>query len=598
MHYFHKIFKLLKKSERKKFIMLIVLSLVMSLIDMIGIASILPFMAVLGNMDLLETNTFLNLFFQSVEVIGITEEQQFIYFLGLLVFLLLMFSLIFKSLTLYLQIRFVYRQEHSIGMMLIERYLHQSYSWFLNQNISELGKNILSEVSIVINQFLMTLIHLISNTFVVLVLLLMLIYIDPLVAFTAIISLSILSGFIFIFAKSYLDLIGKKRLASNQVRFSTIIEALAAFKEIKIGGLKDIYINRFGKDSKNFANYQTSANVISRLPRFGVEALAFGGMLLLLLFLINQKNSISSALPILALYALAGYRVIPALQQAYSSVTQMRYSVSSLNQLYKDFIHITESKQESFVDAKKLSFNKVIRLNNINYNYPNSSSFNLRNMNIEIKAGSKVAFIGSTGSGKTTTIDLILGLLQTNSGSLEVDNNIITDSNRRAWQKNIGYVPQNIYLADDTVASNIAFGIDHKKIDYKAVERAAKIASIHEFIINDLPKKYETNVGERGIRLSGGQLQRIGIARAFYHNSKVIILDEATNALDDITEQSVMDAIYSLDDDLTIILIAHRLNTIKKCDQIFLLEKGEVKAQGTYEELKYSNLAFKKMLLI
>ena len=306
----------------------------------------------------------------------------------------------------------------------------------------------------------------------------------------------------------------------------------------------------------------------------------------------------SSALPILALYALAGYRVIPALQQAYSSVTQMRYSVSSLNQLYKDFIHITESKQESFVDAKKLSFNKVIRLNNINYNYPNSSSFNLRNMNIEIKAGSKVAFIGSTGSGKTTTIDLILGLLQTNSGSLEVDNNIITDSNRRAWQKNIGYVPQNIYLADDTVASNIAFGIDHKKIDYKAVERAAKIASIHEFIINDLPKKYETNVGERGIRLSGGQLQRIGIARAFYHNSKVIILDEATNALDDITEQSVMDAIYSLDDDLTIILIAHRLNTIKKCDQIFLLEKGEVKAQGTYEELKYSNLAFKKMLLI
>tara|TARA_Y100000389_G_scaffold169439_1_gene175714 strand:- start:21216 stop:23012 length:1797 start_codon:yes stop_codon:yes gene_type:complete len=598
MHYFHKIFKLLKKSERKKFIMLILLSLVMSLIDMIGIASILPFMAVLGNMDLLETNKFLNLFFQSVEVIGITEEQQFIYFLGLLVFLLLIFSLIFKSLTLYLQIRFVYRQEHSIGMMLIESYLHQPYSWFLNQNISELGKNILSEVSIVINQFLMPLINFISNTFVVLVLLLMLIYIDPLVAFTAIISLSILYGFIFIFAKSYLDLIGKKRLASNQVRFSTIIEALAAFKEIKIGGLKDIYINRFGKDSKNFANYQTSANVISRLPRFGVEALAFGGMLLLLLFLINQKNSISSALPILALYALAGYRVIPSLQQAYSSVTQMRYSVSSLNQLYKDFIHIIESKQESFVDAKKLSFNKLIRLNNINYNYPNSSSFNLRNMNIEIKAGSKVAFIGSTGSGKTTTIDLILGLLQTNSGSLEVDNNIITDSNRRAWQKNIGYVPQNIYLADDTIASNIAFGIDHKQIDYKAVERAAKIASIHEFIINDLPKKYETNVGERGIRLSGGQLQRIGIARAFYHNSKVIILDEATNALDDITEQSVMDTIYSLDDDLTIILIAHRLNTIRKCDQIFLLEKGEVKAQGTYEELKYSNLAFKKMLLI
>jgi len=203
--------------------------------------------------------------------------------------------------------------------------------------------------------------------------------------------------------------------------------------------------------------------------------------------------------------------------------------------------------------------------------------------------------VGATGSGKTTTVDLILGLLEAQVGVLEVDGQAITEHNRRAWQRAIGYVPQQIYLADDTVAANIAFGLQEKDIDQAAVERAAKIANLHEFVANELPQQYQTTVGERGVRLSGGQRQRIGIARALYHNPQVLILDEATSALDNLTEQAVMEAVHNLGHEITIILIAHRLSTVKACDTVYLLEKGELKAQGTFDELTQANERFRAM---
>ena len=206
-----------------------------------------------------------------------------------------------------------------------------------------------------------------------------------------------------------------------------------------------------------------------------------------------------------------------------------------------------------------------------------------------------MGFVGTTGSGKTTTVDVILGLLEPREGVLKIDGQPITTANRRQWQRAIGYVPQHIYLADDSVASNIAFGVNAKDIDQKALERAAKIANLHEFVINDLPQGYATTVGERGVRLSGGQRQRIGIARALYHNPQVLILDEATSALDNLTEQAVMDAVNNLGHDITIILIAHRLSTVRQCDQIYLLDRGELKAQGTFDELSENSTQFKLM---
>jgi len=238
---------------------------------------------------------------------------------------------------------------------------------------------------------------------------------------------------------------------------------------------------------------------------------------------------------------------------------------------------------------------QAITLNDVKYYYPSDPQPALKKLSLTIPAKSTVGLVGVTGSGKTTTVDLILGLLEAQEGTLEVDGQVITEHNRRAWQRAIGYVPQQIYLADDTVAANIAFGIDASDVNQAAMECAAKIANLHEFVVNELPQGYQTTVGERGVRLSGGQRQRIGIARALYHSPQVIIFDEATSALDNLTEQAVMEAVNNLGHELTVILIAHRLSTVRMCDQIYLLDQGEVKASGAFDQLVVSNEQFAKM---
>jgi ABC-type multidrug transport system fused ATPase/permease subunit len=296
-----------------------------------------------------------------------------------------------------------------------------------------------------------------------------------------------------------------------------------------------------------------------------------------------QKGSFNDALPVISLYVFAGYRLMPGLHSIYASLVSFIFIGPSLDKLYLDMKNLKPFNLNQ--DQGVLSLNKNIILKNIYYKYPNTSRTLLKDINLTIPAKSTVGLIGTTGSGKTTMVDLILGLLEPQKGALEIDGQIITQQNVKSWQRSIGYVPQHIYLSDDTVSANIAFGIKPEDISQKAVEKVAKIANLHEFVVDELPKQYQTTIGERGVRLSGGQRQRIGIARALYHNPQVLILDEATSALDNHTEQAVMDAVDNLSKEVTIILIAHRLNTVKRCDKIYLLEKGEIKSQGKFEEL-------------
>jgi ABC-type multidrug transport system fused ATPase/permease subunit len=333
--------------------------------------------------------------------------------------------------------------------------------------------------------------------------------------------------------------------------------------------------------------------VISQLPRYALEAIAFGGMLLVVLYLMSKSGSFVNAMPIIALYAYAGYRLMPALQQIYGAMTQLRFAAPALDALHADLMSLQPMHPNPSQEA--MAIQQAITLSNVQYRYPNSQQLALKNLSFTISARSIVGFVGATGSGKTTAVDVILGLLEPQEGELKIDGQPITADNRRQWQRAIGYVPQQIYLADDSVAANIALGIPAKDIDQHAVERATKIANLHQFVVNDLPQGYATTVGERGVRLSGGQRQRIGIARALYHNPQVLIFDEATSALDNLTEQAVMEAVHNLGDEITIILIAHRLSTVKACDMIFLLEKGELKAQGTFEELIQANERFRAM---
>ncbi len=565
----------------------------MAFFEMLGLASILPFIAVLSNPEVLETNVKLNDIFQFVKIYGVNTKQQFLLLLGIIVFILFIISICFRAFTSYLQVRFFSMCQYNIGKRIIEGYLNKSYSWFLNRNSAELGKNVLSEVSTVVSNGISPLLNIVVQSIMAITILILLLIVDIKIAL--IIGLIFGSAY-FIFYKSLLSILKRislERFKSNEWTFTAVSEAFGAVKEIKLGGFEQTYIDRFSDPAKNLAKNQASLQVINKMPRFAIEAVAFGGMLLIVLYLLAQNESFIDTIPVIALYVFAGYRLMPALQQIYVSSNQLRSIIPALNVLHKDLIDLERSIYKKEKDKSTLPLQNSIILRDLNYRYPNVSKLALKNINLSIQANSKVAIVGTTGSGKTTLVDIILGLLEAQEGKIEIDGKVIDKNNIRRWQRSIGYVPQHIYLADDTIAANIAFGENPKNIDQKKIEIAARLSRIDEFVISELPLKYLTKVGERGVRLSGGQRQRIGIARALYRNPQVLILDEATSALDNNTEKLVMDAIFNMGEVKTVILITHRITSVKNCDDIFLIEKGELKGHGTYEKLIRENNSFK-----
>jgi ABC-type multidrug transport system fused ATPase/permease subunit len=578
-----KLLYLISLQNKKHVSLLLLLLIVNAIIDMAGIASILPFIAVLANPDIVETNIFLKQTFNiSSLIFGIETKEKFLIFLGIVVFLLLVISLGFKALTTYLQAKFVLMCEYSISKKLIERYLSQPYSWFLSQNSSEISKTILSEVGQVVGNGVNPLMEVITRGLLVIAIITLLVLIDPKLAFIVGLTLGGLYGVIFYLTSKHLRQSGHKRLFNNEIRFKSISEAFGATKEIKIAGLEKIYIKNFLNSSLVYARTQAFSLVVSSLPRFILEAIAFGGILLIILYIMTQTNNFSHAVPIVGLYTFAGYRLMPALQILYASLSQIYFIGPSIDKIHYDFQNLKKSESIQYQD--NMIFNNEISLNKISYNYPNSSRTALKDISLNIPIRSTVGIIGATGSGKTTTVDTILGLLEPQNGVLKVDGKTISEKNIKAWQSLIGYVPQNIYLSDDTVAANIAFGADKSKINQDLIEKVSKIAQLHSFVTEELPQKYETIIGERGVRLSGGQRQRIGIARALYLNPKLLVLDEATSALDNQTEKAVMNSI-NLIKDITIIIIAHRLNTVSDCDIIYKLDKGQIVSYGTFDQV-------------
>tara|TARA_B100000902_G_scaffold157186_1_gene153405 strand:- start:1658 stop:3412 length:1755 start_codon:yes stop_codon:yes gene_type:complete len=577
------IFFFLTSKERKKAKILMMMILIMAILDMIGIASILPFMAVVTNVDIVHSNLILNKMYQFSKLYGLQNVDDFLIVLGACVFILFTFSLTFKAYTTYIQIRFVQMCQHNLSNYLVKNYLLQPYSWFLNRNSAEIGTIVLSEVGQVIGKGLSSLLNLIANSMIVILIISMLLFVNFKLSLIISLTIGIFYFIIFRALKSYLYKIGNESLHNNKLRFLTVNEAFNAVKEIKIGGLEKIFSQKFSAPSLMYAINHSLSLIISQMPRFLLEGVSFGSIMLLIIILIKQTGSFNTIIPIISLYVFAGYRLIPAFQNIYNSFTQISFIKPLIDKLYDDiknlkFINITK---DSGKDSDHVSYKKLIKLKDVDYNYLNTSRTILKNINIKIPIKSTIGIIGPTGSGKTTLVDIILGLLEPTGGVLEVDGKNITKNNLKSWQRNLGYVPQQIHLSDSSILQNIAFGVNVDQINFEAVIKAAKIANIHDFIVSDLPDKYQTTIGERGIRLSGGQRQRIGIARALYHNPEVLILDEATSALDNETEQVVMDAIKNIKKDKTIILIAHRLKTIEYCDIVFRMQEGKIVGTDT-----------------
>ena len=586
-----KIWVLLLPRDRRNAGLLLLLILAMAILEMLGVASIMPFMTVLTNLESVESNRYLA---ATYEKLGFTARENFLFFLGMLVFVALVSSSLFKALTTWALLRYTYMREYALGMRLVAGYLRQPYEWFLNRHSADLSKSVLSEVQEVVVGALIPLMQLLAYGAVVVALLLLLILADPVLSLCLGVGLGLGYGSIYIVLRRILARLGKERSDANQARYEILTEAFGGIKEYKLAGHEEALIGRYNEPAKRLAKSIAAAQLAKQLPRYALEIVAFGGMLLVVLYLMRTRGGLGGALPVIALYAVGCYRLMPALQHVYANMTTLRFAESALNNLYSDLLSVGSAPGDKQTSGS-LRVTESIALKDVTYLYPRSQMAAVQNLTITIPARTTVGLVGSTGSGKTTTIDIILGLLPPSSGQLVIDGTPIAQDNLRAWQRNLGYVPQQIYLAADTIAANIAFGVPRDQIDMEGVARAAQVANVHEFVTNELPHGYRTHVGERGVRLSGGQRQRIGIARALYHAPGVLVLDEATSALDNLTEQAVMEAVRNLSHQITIILIAHRLSTVRECDWIYLLEKGRLAGEGTYEDLVRNNPQFRRM---
>jgi ATP-binding cassette subfamily C protein len=593
-------FELLTARERRYLYLLFGAVLVMAGLEVVSVASIMPFLSVAADPASVQENVYLSWAF---EVFGFSSTNTFLIALGLGALVALVVSNAFIIFTTWALFHYVWGRNHSLSRRLLRSYLYRPYEYFLTRNSADLGKNILEEVKEVTNSMLLRALKGGAKSIVALAIIGFLFFVDPLVAFMVTLILGVSYAGMYYAVRSRLDRTGVERVESNSKRYQFVSEAFGGIKEVKLQGKEDAFLAQYDAPSKRYAHVQANYRVLQEAPRYILEAVAFGGIILIAVYLIAVQDDIRQVIPMLGLYAFAGYRLMPALQQAFKGIASARFNTAALQALHhdlrrRDSVPSYVSKNgDNNETSGLLTLEDRLLMDNVSFRYPGGKEPAIKNLSLEIKAHSTVGFVGETGSGKTTAVDIILGLLSPQQGKIVVDGTMLRGEDIRRWQQNIGYVPQQIYLADDTVARNIAFGVRKDEIDMDAVLDAAQRAHIFDFVERDLPEQWDTVVGERGVKLSGGQRQRIGIARALYHRPSVLVLDEATSALDQSTEASVMQAIYGLENNHTIIMIAHRLSTVQRADNIVMLERGRKVGEGTYEKLVNQHSKFRSMAL-
>ncbi|MCS4151951.1 ATP-binding cassette subfamily C protein [Salinibacter ruber] len=573
--------------------------LLMASLQVASVASIMPFLSVASDPSIIQENEYLR---WAYATFGFDDDRSFLIALGLGALLALVVSNVFIILTRWAMERYSWGRNHSLSRRLLRSYLYRPYEYFLTRNSSELGKNILEEVKEVTDQMLKPTLRGVAKAVVALFIVGFLVYFDPVVALMVTVVLGAAYGAIYLVVRSQLDERGEARVEANTKRYQFVGEAFGGIKEVKIQGKEEAFLNLYDDPSERYARNQALYRVIKKAPRYIIEMVAFGGIILIAVYLIAVRESLQQVIPVLGLYAFAGYRLLPALQEAFHGLASARFNIAALTKLHRDLKGLAEARSSASggadgTAAPPLLLEEELALREVSYTYPDADRPAIKNLSLAIPARSMVGFVGKTGSGKTTAVDLALGLLRPQEGEITIDGTPLRANNLRRWQQTLGYVPQHIYLSDDTVARNIAFGVPRDQIDMETVREAARRAHILDYVEQDLPNRWETVVGERGVKLSGGQRQRIGIARALYHDPSVLVFDEATSALDQSTEAGVMEAIYDLEGEQTILIISHRLSTVQRADNIFMLEEGRKVGEGSYDELLDQHAKFRSMAL-
>lgn len=593
---YRKILGFLTARQKKIFKLLVGVMVLAAFSEILGLAAFMALLGVLSKPGSISENEWLSATYDLLKFESIFTFQLT---LSMAVAILIMLGLAIKAGSHLLVSRFSAECGHSLSYRMLRAYLRQPYSWYLNRNTADIGRQVLTECQQLVQQVIRPSFNILASLMLALSIVIFLLTVHPTIT---LMSLAILGGgytWIYLFARKRLKYLGGELIAANKERFRITQEATAGLKEVKLEGLEDVYADEFHAPSSRQALVKFKIQMFNEIPRYALEALTFAVLLSMVFFLLVQNDGgLLDSIPTLGIFAFSVMRILQPLQQVYFGLASLRSGRAIIDQIHSEFIEIDAGCTERRRIGRKdqLGLRKVLAFKNVSYTYPAAKSAALNDISIDIAAANIIGIVGATGAGKTTFIDLLLGLLTPDRGQILVDGTEIKPSNLRAWQNTVGYVPQHIFLTDDTVTANIAFGVPSREVNFAAVEAAARAAALHGFIMNELPDKYETPVGERGVRLSGGQRQRIGIARALYGEPSLLILDEATSALDNITERAVIEAIQRLRGQNTIIMIAHRLSTVENCDSIILMEGGKLSAIGTYAELKRENSTFQKML--
>jgi ABC-type multidrug transport system fused ATPase/permease subunit len=584
---------LLNAREFKFFLLLMGVMVVHALLQVIGIASILPFMSLVANPDLVHTNEWLN---RAYVLGGFENERSMLVATGVAVMVYMAFSNSFFTFVDWIKVKYSASITHRLGVRMTRAYISKPYEYYLTRHSIDFLKRVLHEVNTFSSQVIFNLLEFASKSLVSVVILLLLFAVDVTLATVVFLVLAGMYSVFFLVKRRMVESLGEERISQNRLRFRSLSELMNGLKEIQLYDARTHFYDRFAKSSESLSKVAPRIRLVTVVPRFIIETIAYGGILLITLYLLEYSGSIDEAIPMLSLYALAGYRLVPSLQQSYQSFTNLRHAWPVVDDIIVDY-EKASTMLEDFDPrpVARLPFTCHIEFEDVNFTYHGEDASVLNSISFKIARGSTVGFVGRTGSGKTTLIDILTGLLSPTSGRVMVDETPLTDENRGGWQKNVGYVTQELFLLSDTVAHNIAFGVPDEEIDMERVVEAAKLAEAHNFITELLPEGYDTSVGERGVRLSGGQRVRLGIARALYRRPSLIILDEATSALDGITERAIIDRLIQSTDNLTLVLIAHRLSTVKSCDDIFLIEEGVLASAGTFSDLLRNSDVFSEM---
>lgn len=565
------LFYILDQKERNKIILLFCAMMICAFMEAFGIGLILPFLNILGNNKFLEDNPIIR---ENIKIIGIEKHIDFVYFLLVLLIIWYLLKNIFSYFVTKEQILFSVQLQQKYAKKLYSYYLKKDYIYHLNNNTANLISNIQSSLLIVFSRMLFSILFLCTEIITAFFIVVMLVLVDPIIAFGIFVFLSLVSGLFFQRIRKKIAIYGKTQ-DNMYIRYlKWLNQGLNGIKEIKVLNKEKFFINNFNSAYVKYGDSLKYYQIISQMPRFVIEGIVTIGLLLLIAVKLMLNETANEIINVLGVLSLAAFRLMPSTNRIINLNTAIKYSIPTFNLIKHDLIS-ANSTTKSKVILSRCKYGKIISVNNISFRYSENSNEILRNINFIIPKGKFVGIIGPSGAGKTTFVDIFLGLLKPQQGTITVDGVNIFD-NIQGWQNNLAYVSQNIYLIDGTIRDNIALGVNPDKIDDILIENVLKMSELYDFVRN-LPEGVNTNVGERGVKLSGGQRQRIGIARALYQQPNILVLDEATSALDSETEKSITDTILRLKGEITIIAIAHRVSTLEQCDFKVKFECGRAR---------------------